>query len=299
MEPTNFRASVADFYDHWRVFGFKAFRGLCNCLKAACMDAAVRNWRDAGGAGRPAVLDLGCGRGGDLHKWTQYRPRSYQGLDFSETSVEEARRRHAALVSSGRSGLVANFACADLCESIPLPDASQDIVSSMFFMQYVFESESVAVHFFSELARVTKPGGVLAIVLPDGDRVAPLLAKTRFGHFWIRRLFRQRRRRRSPYGMAYSFGLGRDGCSEYLAPPRLLHQLLASVGFEELQDMPEYSRPAQVFLAAAITPSTEHLLREPCSDVDWLSLSFFRVCLARKKDEDGDVPAALRRRVQE
>ena len=302
MEAAQVRSAVADFYSQARVFGFKAFRGLCNCLKAACVDAAVRGWREAGGAGRPAVLDLGCGRGGDLHKWTQHRPRSYEGLDFSAASVEEARRRHAVLVSSGRSGLAANFGCADLCDAIALPDASQDIVSSMFFFQYVFESEAVALRFFAELARVTKPGGVLVAVLPDGNRVARLLAKPRFGHFWLRRLAR----RRGPYGLAYVFGLGREGCCEYLAPPFLLHHLLESVGFEEMRELPGFSQPAQPFLAATLGSSADATLREPCSEEDWRSLSFFRVCLARKRsepraaqrDESPDAaPPARRRRV--
>lgn len=39
------------------------------------------------------VLDLGCGKGGDLQKWAKAGTDEYIGLDLAEVSVEQARSR--------------------------------------------------------------------------------------------------------------------------------------------------------------------------------------------------------------
>lgn len=42
-------------------------------------------------AGR--VLDIGCGKGGDLQKWQKARIREYVALDVAAVSVEQAKER--------------------------------------------------------------------------------------------------------------------------------------------------------------------------------------------------------------
>ena len=41
-----------------------------------------------------SVLDLCCGRGGDLHKWAKKRIAHYVGVDLSSALVREAKRRY-------------------------------------------------------------------------------------------------------------------------------------------------------------------------------------------------------------
>lgn len=45
-----------------------------------------------------SVLDLCCGRGGDMVKWKKANVSHYVGLDFSDSSITEAQTRYLSLV---------------------------------------------------------------------------------------------------------------------------------------------------------------------------------------------------------
>ena len=311
-------AAVADYFAASRVEGLGGFRALCNGLKALVIERAVRARRDAaraalqsqggrkkasseprrggGGGGLLDVVDLGCGKGGDVWKWSAYRVGSYLGLDGSAACVEEARRRHAGLVARGQTQLPATYRTRDICDlGTGLAEASVDVATAHFFLQFAFRSEAAARNVLRDAARVLRPGGVLAAILPDGDRVHALLSAAAprdprpvaFGHFW---LFRYgagtaggHQRADSAYGAAYRFALTDDGCTEYLVSPRLLELLLAEHGFEPLLDSGGFSEPAQRFFAAADRGAADAVLQgQNCCETDWLSLGLFRVVLARR-----------------
>ena len=49
-----------------------------------------------------SILDLGCGKGGDLMKWEKAKIAHYVGSDLSKTSVEEAQHRHDGICKDRR-----------------------------------------------------------------------------------------------------------------------------------------------------------------------------------------------------
>ena len=332
MEAALARKAIADYFGASRVSGLAAFRALCNVLKALVIERAVQARRQQpapaaepstasapkkkersgpdgsataaateprpGRRGLLDVVDVGCGKGGDLWKWSHYRLRSYLGLDGSERCVAEARARQAQLLSQGLMPFPASFEVRDLCASTGLTPNSADVVTAQFFLQYVFESERVARSFLGDVARALRPGGVLAGIVPDGDRVHALLRPedprpVPFGHFWLSRCGAARSaeagpggRYEGPYGRAYHFALTDDGCPEYFVPPLLLESLLEECGFEPLEDGGSCTEAAQHFYAAA--PRREAveapvLQGQRCSEMDWTSLGLFRVLLARKR----------------
>jgi ubiquinone/menaquinone biosynthesis C-methylase UbiE len=110
-----------------------------------------------------ALLDIGCGTGRFLDFVKQAWPRlSVHGLDMSEAYIRHARRH-----LRGRSRT--SFAVGK-AEAIPLPDNSQDAVTSIFLFHEL--PPKVRRQALSEFARVLKPGGRLVLLdsLQRGDR---------------------------------------------------------------------------------------------------------------------------------
>ena len=125
------------------------------------------------------LLDLACGRGGDLHKWRALQIAYVKGLDVSERSLDEARSRAG---TSGRT--LMDFERADL--RAPWSDGSNgsggaeyDAVSCMFALHYFFESEATARTLFATVARALKVGGVFFGIVARGRSVLERLREGR------------------------------------------------------------------------------------------------------------------------
>jgi ubiquinone/menaquinone biosynthesis C-methylase UbiE len=108
------------------------------------------------------LIDVGCGTGRFLDFLKQTWPRlPALGLDMSEAYINYARRN---LSRWSRLGFLVGNA-----EAIPVPDESQDAVTSHFLFHELPPKVRRAV--MSEFARVLKPGGRLVLVdsLQRGD----------------------------------------------------------------------------------------------------------------------------------
>ncbi|KLO05368.1 hypothetical protein SCHPADRAFT_729375 [Schizopora paradoxa] len=122
------------------------------------------------GVGRTAgrVLDIGCGKGGDLQKWQRVTAREYVGLDIVEVVVEQAKTRYFTSVASRQGPYMgATFACLD-CFSITLSqtlhptvlDPLFDVASMQFCVQNAFESINKVKVMFENVTRWLRKGGV-------------------------------------------------------------------------------------------------------------------------------------------
>jgi ubiquinone/menaquinone biosynthesis C-methylase UbiE len=111
---------------------------------------------------RLRLLDVGCGTGRFLDFVKQAWPRLPAiGLDLSEAYVKEAKRH---LTRCSRTDLIVGNA-----ESIPLPDESQDAVTSIFMFHEL--PPKVRRIVLREFARVLRRGGRIILVdsLQHGD----------------------------------------------------------------------------------------------------------------------------------
>ncbi|KAE9576308.1 mRNA cap guanine-N7 methyltransferase [Colletotrichum fructicola] len=145
------------------------------------------------------VLDIGCGKGGDLGKWQQ-APQPvelYVGLDPADISIDQARERYRQMASRGGGGrggrggyrrssrlFEARFQVKDCYgESVedieivrqvgfdtnPLSRRGFDVVSMMFCMHYAFETEQKARMMLRNVAGSLKKGGRLIGCIPNSD----------------------------------------------------------------------------------------------------------------------------------
>ena len=104
------------------------------------------------------VLDVATGSGNAALAAAR-RGCDVTGVDYVPALLERARRRADA------EGLTVEFVEGD-AEALPFPDASFDVVSSVFGSMFAPDQEKTA----AELARVMKTGGRIGIVAhtPDG-----------------------------------------------------------------------------------------------------------------------------------
>ncbi|POY74336.1 hypothetical protein BMF94_2530 [Rhodotorula taiwanensis] len=121
------------------------------------------------------VLDLGCGKGGDLQKWSKAGTGGYVGIDIATVSVEQARSRWEGIRFNR---FPAEFYALDCFESSideVLPPATIerpfDVVSMQFCMHYAFETEEKVRTMLANVARHLKPGGVFIGTIPDAKNL--------------------------------------------------------------------------------------------------------------------------------
>jgi SAM-dependent methyltransferase len=98
-----------------------------------------------------SVLDAACGTG-NLAVIAARRGAPTSGLDIASNLIAQARQR------ARQESLDIQFTEGD-AETMPYPDASFDVVVSMYGVMFAPRPDRVA----SELQRVTKPGGLIAL----------------------------------------------------------------------------------------------------------------------------------------
>lgn len=112
------------------------------------------------------IVDIGCGVGDLLCEVRGRRPGvRVSGLDFSVKALEGAR----AAMPDGE------FIQYVIEQSLPYESASFDVVLCTDVLEHLEFPKTVV----AELVRICRPGGLVALVVPDGD-VDQFL-----GHYWF------------------------------------------------------------------------------------------------------------------
>jgi SAM-dependent methyltransferase len=106
------------------------------------------------------ALDVGCGAGHWGRTVLSLLPASATlvGVDREPRFLELAREQAAARGPSPRLSLVEGTA-----EALPFPDDRFDLVTCQMLLIHVADAEAV----LREMIRVTRPGGLVAVVEPD------------------------------------------------------------------------------------------------------------------------------------
>lgn len=113
------------------------------------------------------LLDIGCGRGGDLFKWNNCGFEYVYGYDPNPAYIEEAKNR----LSSSRLNRNYVFSTNKLVEN------NVDVVSCQFAIHYLFASDDVLNEHLRYVSHMLKPGGVYIGTFMDGDIVMQRVAR--------------------------------------------------------------------------------------------------------------------------
>ncbi|KAK9475846.1 guanine-N(7)-methyltransferase domain-containing protein, partial [Lipomyces japonicus] len=205
------------------------------------------------------VLDLGCGKGGDLLKWDLAGIKGYIGVDIADVSVNQAFDRYKKM---RRKRFWAEFFAGDafgLPLTVHIPrDMYQavfpvDVVTMQFCMHYAFETEAKARQLLENVSKSLRRGGKFIGTIPSSDAIIERIAKLPVGEkHWGNsaynvRFFNDPPRNgifRPPFGQRYSFFLN-----------------------DAVEDVPEYVVPFEVFRAMAEDYKLELVYRKGFHDV--------------------------------
>ena len=195
------------------------------------------------------VLDLACGKGGDMLKFKASNIAVYVGIDIAANSVRDAAHRYNGANGRAAMPFAATLMAGDYCDpSFPskLPaHISFGFVSCQFSMHYAFRSEAKARAFFANATCRLQPGGILVASCPDANVLIKRLraaAGLEFGNSLYHVKFADAHASKafaagaSPYGLAYTFALKEavEECEEYLVHLPTLTKLAKEYGLELL-----------------------------------------------------------------
>ena len=235
------------------------------------------------------VLDIGCGKGGDLGKW-QSAPQPvglYVGIDPAEVSIDQARERYRELVQRNRGGrfgrgrppaplfeahFISQDAFGQSIGTIPIirdvgfddqggsrwNGGGFDVVTMMFCMHYAFESEEKAKGMLRNVAGALKKGGRLVGTIPNSDIIRNKVESFYKDHKedenpeWGNSLYRVRFPNSTP----------KDGKFR----PAYGHKYNFFLD-EAVEEVPEYVVPWEAFRGIAEDFGLEQQYREPFDEV--------------------------------
>ncbi|EPQ32482.1 uncharacterized protein PFL1_00676 [Pseudozyma flocculosa PF-1] len=217
---------VADHYNKRREVGIQgreespiiALRRFNNWVKSVLIGRFSRGDDPRlDGRGRPRggrMMELGCGKGGDLKKWDKVNPASLVGVDIAQVSIEQAIQRHR----DNKSRFEARFFAFDcfsrpLTEVVPreLLEPGIDTVSLQFCMHYAWESVEKARTMLDNVSRFLRVGGTFIGTIPDCDVLRNRLYRSgatsrTFGNAHYHLTFDERLAN-TPFGDRYTFFL--------------------------------------------------------------------------------------------
>lgn len=185
------------------------------------------------------VVDLCCGRGGDVLKYNIKKPQKVFFLDCSSEAIEECKRRYLNMY---KKQYQADFIVTD-CFKTDLKKKileQVDAVSCQFSLHYAFESKEKLFHTLKNVYMCLKRGGIFFGIIADGNSI---LESTNNGEIEqisdnsIVCFTDLNKEKKDAFGISYTFSL--DGeiyeCPEYLVRETVLKDSFKATGFRIIE----------------------------------------------------------------
>ncbi|KAI6220138.1 MRNA cap guanine-N7 methyltransferase [Aphelenchoides fujianensis] len=197
------------------------------------------------------VLDLCCGKGGDLLKWKIGGIKEIVMTDVADVSLEHARERYhetrGRMQRDRQKPFDAAFITADLgadrlVDRFEPADRQFDLTSCQFAIHYSFQSEPRAWQFLRNATERLRPGGYFIGTMPDARQILNLICNKGENNCYENDVCRvdltdksvDLKTTRPPlFGAQLYFALDQVvNCPEYLAYFDLLQRMLADCQME-------------------------------------------------------------------
>lgn len=162
-----------------RIFHMRNFN---NWIKSQLISEYLKRIKDSQRMGDPMrVLDMCCGKGGDLLKWEKAMITHLICTDIAEVSVEQCKKRYEDILRRAEKSKFAHkftaefFACDStlvrLRERFKDPSLKLNLVSCQFAFHYSFESLTQADCMVRNAAECLQPGGFFIATIPDAFEI--------------------------------------------------------------------------------------------------------------------------------
>lgn len=228
-----------------RIFYMRNFN---NWIKSMLINEYLTKVKDGQKHNSPIrVMDMCCGKGGDLLKWRKGNITHLICTDIASVSLEQCESRYKEMCSRSsrerNAGRIykAEFIVAD-CTRVHLrkryqdPSIKLDLVSCQFAFHYSFESLQQADCMLRNAAECLQPGGYLIGTIPNANDIVARQRKSAsnvFGNDVYQITFLSKPEMPPLFGAKYNFHLdGVVDCPEFLVHFPLFVKLARKHGLQ-------------------------------------------------------------------
>ncbi|XP_013133687.1 PREDICTED: mRNA cap guanine-N7 methyltransferase isoform X2 [Papilio polytes] len=241
---------VAAHYNHIEDKGLKErfnspifyLRNFNNWVKSVLIQEYIDKVKEKDYGKALKVLDICCGKGGDLSKWQKARVDHVIFADIAEVSIQQCQARYEDLKRRQGRLFSAEFIALD-CTKAGLrhkyrdPSINFDLVSCQFGLHYSFESLGQARRMLTNISECLRPGGYFFGTIPNAYEIVSRAQKSENNAFENRiykiKLLFDPRNGYPLFGAKYDFQLeGVVNCPEFLVNFKLFVKLAAEYGLE-------------------------------------------------------------------
>lgn len=227
-----------------RIFYMRNFH---NWIKSMLLNEYLNKIKDGKKHNSPIrVMDMCCGKGGDLLKWRKGGIAHLICSDIAKVSVDQCRSRYNDMEQRGSRErlfsieyVVADCSRDRLREKFKDPSQKLDLVSCQFAFHYSFESIEQADCMVHNAAESLNPGGFFIGTIPDANDLIARARKSETGSFGnevFKVQFHCDTQKPPLFGAMYNFHLdGVVDCPEFLVHFPTLAKLAKKHGLKLVQ----------------------------------------------------------------